>query len=94
MTKTGHRRTARTVKILFPRRVGNIASSAGNGDGWGDLAMAREIMCHLDESPIMAKYGHLNEYARKTYLIVTGEPGKINQKLSTAPNSYKHFAIE
>jgi hypothetical protein len=56
--------------------------------------MAREIMCHLDGSPIMAKYGHLNEYARKAYLIVTGEPGKINQKLSTAPNSYKHFAIE
>jgi hypothetical protein len=45
-------------------------------------------MCHLDESPIMAKYGHLKEYARKAYLIVTGEPGKINQKLSTAPNSY------
>jgi len=51
-------------------------------------------MCHLDGSPIMAKCGHLNEYARKAYLIVTGEPGKINQKLSTAAKFYKHFAIE
>jgi hypothetical protein len=30
--------------------------------------------------------GHLNECARKAYLIVTGEPAKINQKSSTAPN--------
>jgi hypothetical protein len=56
--------------------------------------MAWEIMCHLVGSPIMAKYGHLNEYARNAYLIVTGEPSKINQKLSTAANSCKHFAIE
>jgi len=51
-------------------------------------------MCHLDGSPIMARYGHLNECAKKAYLIVTGESGKINQKLLTAPNSYKHFAID
>jgi len=37
-------------------------------------------MCHLDGSPILAKYSHLNEYARKAYLIVTGEPAKINHK--------------
>jgi hypothetical protein len=42
----------------------------------------------------MAQYSHLNECARQAYLIVTGEPAKINQKSSTAPNFYKHFATE
>jgi len=42
----------------------------------------------------MAKYGHLNEYARKAYLIVTGEPAKINHKSPKTIEIYKHFAIE
>jgi hypothetical protein len=51
-------------------------------------------MCHLDRPPIMAMIGHLNEYARTAYLIVTGEPAKINQKSSTAAEIHKYFAIE
>jgi hypothetical protein len=50
-------------------------------------------MGHLDRPPIMAICGHLNEYARKASLIVTGESAKINQKSSTAAKFYKHFAI-
>jgi hypothetical protein len=42
----------------------------------------------------MAKCGHLNEYARTAYLIVTGEPAKIKQKSLKVPKIYKHFAIE
>jgi hypothetical protein len=42
----------------------------------------------------MALIGHLNKYARTAYLIVTGEPAKINKKASTAAEIYKYFATE
>jgi hypothetical protein len=41
-----------------------------------------------------SKCCYLNEYARKSYLIVTAEPTKINQKSPQTQEIHKHFAIE
>ena len=42
----------------------------------------------------MAKYGHFNEFAGKAYLIVTGEPAKINHKSPKAIEFQQYVAIE